>query len=351
MTTAYLTHPSHIAHDMSEHPERAERLLAVERALAAVISDARLRASQPDPADEADLRRVHTAEYLDLLADVARRQRHVLFGADTYAGPESYAVARLAAGAAIQATDQVVGGDVANALVAVRPPGHHALPDRAMGFCLLSNVALAARHAQAVLGVERIAIVDYDVHHGNGTQDVFYEDPGVLFVSTHQSPFYPGTGALGETGSGPGVGATLNVPLSAGYGDAAFGRVFEAVVEPALRRFRPELLLVSAGFDAHWDDPLGGMSLTLAGYDRLSRDLIRLAEELCGGRIVFVLEGGYSLRAVAHGVLNVVYALLGDATFSDPLGEVPLQRQAVLSRLPAIDPLVDTLRAMHGLEG
>jgi acetoin utilization deacetylase AcuC-like enzyme len=349
MTTAYLTHPSHIAHHMADHPERADRLVAVEQALATVAQDERLLMSNAEPADEIDLRRVHTAEYLALLADVARRQRHVLFGADTYAGPESYEVARLAAGGAIQATECVIRGEVANAMVAVRPPGHHALPDRAMGFCLLSNVALAVRRVQAVHGVERIAIVDYDVHHGNGTQDVFYEDPGVLFVSTHQSPFYPGTGALGETGSGAGAGTTLNIPLAAGYGDAAYAYIFEAVVEPALRRFEPELILVSAGFDAHWDDPLGGMSLTLAGYDRLSRDLIRMAEALCGGRIVFVLEGGYSLPAVAHGVLNVVYALLGDSTLSDPLGAVPVQRLAMQSRLPAIDDLVETVRAIHGL--
>jgi acetoin utilization deacetylase AcuC-like enzyme len=193
--------------------------------------------------------------------------------------------------------------------------------------------------------------VDYDVHHGNGTQDVFYEDPGVLFVSTHQAPFYPGTGALGETGSGAGVGATINVPLRAGYGDAAYSRVFEGVVAPALRRFRPELILVSAGFDAHWDDPVGGMSLTLAGYDRLSRDLIGLADELCAGRIVFVLEGGYSLPALAHGVLNGVHALLGETTLSDPLGEVPAQRQALQDRLPAIDELVNTVRGIHGLAG
>ena len=351
MTTAYLTHPSHVAHHMSEHPERADRLLAVEQALAAAALDDRLQRITPDPADEADLRRVHTAEYLALLADVARRQRHVLFGADTYAGPQSYEVARLAAGGAIQATDCVLTGEVANAMVAVRPPGHHALPDRAMGFCLLSNVALAVRHAQAFHHLARIAIVDYDVHHGNGTQDVFYEDPGVLFVSTHQAPFYPGTGALGETGSGAGVGATINVPLRAGYGDAAYSRVFEGIVAPALRRFRPELILVSAGFDAHWDDPVGGMSLTLAGYDRLSRDLIGLAGELCAGRIVFVLEGGYSLPALAHGVLNVVYALLGETTFSDPLGEVPAQRQALQDRLPAIDELVNTVRGIHGLAG
>jgi acetoin utilization deacetylase AcuC-like enzyme len=351
MTTAYLTHPSHIAHHMADHPERADRLLAVEAALAGAALDSRLQRIDAEPAEEADLRRVHTADYLALLADVARRQRHVLFGADTYAGPESYAIARLAAGGAIQAVDRVLGGEARNAMVAVRPPGHHALPDRAMGFCLLANVALAVRYAQAVLDVERIAIVDYDVHHGNGTQGVFYEDPGVLFVSTHQSPFYPGTGALEEVGSGAGAGTTVNVPLRAGYGDAAYARVFEAVVTPAVRRFRPELILVSAGFDAHWDDPLGGMNLTLAGYDCLSRDLIRLADELCEGRIVFVLEGGYSLPAVAHGVLNVVYALLGDATVSDPLGEIPADHLEAMSRLPAISELIETVRRLHGLAG
>ncbi len=349
MTTVYLTHPRHVAHDMPDHPEHAGRLIQIEAALAEAGLHDRLYCQLPLPASEEDLLRVHTSEYLALLSDVAHRGRHVLFGADTYVTPESYHVARLAAGAAIQAAEAVAAGKADNGLVAVRPPGHHALPGKAMGFCLLANVALAARHLQEKQQVQRLLIVDYDVHHGNGTQDIFYDDPGVLFISTHQSPLYPGTGRLEEIGLGLGEGTTLNVPLRPGYGDAAYARVFDEIVWPAARRFRPEMILVSAGFDAHWDDPLASMTLTLTGFDHLTRALIGMAEELCGGRIVFLLEGGYSLNVAGPAVCNVAHALLGEVTVHDPLA-LPDRVPEMLARLPDIGPLIHQIRALHGLD-
>lgn len=351
MTTACLFHTDHHPHTLENHVEHAGRL----ETTAQVFKDAdilsRMRLVDPRPATEGQLLRVHTRSYLNTLKWCARQQDVIWFGQDTYALPKSYHVARVAAGAALRAVDLVMTGEVDNALVIARPPGHHALPNTAMGFCLLGNAALAARHAQAVYGVEKIVIMDYDVHHGNGTQDIFYDDPGVFYVSTHQSPFYPGTGAATETGHGAGQGTTLNIPMRAGYGDNAFARVFERIVWPAVHRYAPQLILVSAGFDAHWADPLGGMLLTLSGFDHLTRELIRMAEECCDGRIIFILEGGYNLSAVAHGLLNVAYALLGDTTVSDPLGVPNGFKTRNAAALPPIDVLLDGITAIHGFDG
>ena len=262
---------------------------------------------------------------------------------DTYVLPVSYDVACLSVGGALAAVDAVLGGQADNALAVVRPPGHHATPSRGMGFCLFNNIALAARHAQATYEeVKRVLIVDYDVHHGNGTQEAFYEDESVLFVSTHQYPYYPGSGALGDIGSGPGRGATINMPLRAGTGNEGFELLYERVLWPAARRFRPDLILVSAGFDAHWADPLAMLQLDLRGYAHLTRELIGMAGELCAGRAIFVLEGGYDLEVLSHGVLNVAYALLGQDIVTDPLGEVGMPGQPT-------DDLVAALLDLHQL--
>ena len=250
---------------------------------------------EPGPAADADLLRVHTAAHV--AAITSTRGKAVMLDQDTFTSPRSDEVARLAAGAVLMAVDEVLGGPPgARAIAVVRPPGHHAEANSAMGFCLYNNVAIgaaAARHR----GCARVAIVDYDVHHGNGTQQAFYEDPTVLFVSSHQYPYYPGTGSADETGRGAGLGYTLNLPIAVGATDADVMRRYETEALPALERFRPDLLMISAGFDAHERDPLAGCRMTTDGFRALTALLVGAADRLCDGRVVMVTEGGYDLAA------------------------------------------------------
>ena len=250
----------------------------------------------PREASREHLARVHDAEYLRRIGETAGIC--TALDRDTYTSPETYEIARLAAGAAIEGVERVLAGSHRRALVLVRPPGHHAERDRAMGFCLYNNVAIAAVHARA-LGLDRVAIVDYDVHHGNGTQHIFEQDPQVLYMSIHQHPYYPGTGAAEEIGSGPGRGLTVNVPVEEGAEDQDYRLVFDEIVLPVLRQFDPEMILVSAGFDAHYCDPLGGMRLTTTTYAAMTMALRDMAEDSCEGRLVIVTEGGYDLSALA----------------------------------------------------
>jgi acetoin utilization deacetylase AcuC-like enzyme len=238
--------------------------------------------------------------------------RRYRFDPDTQAGPRSQEAALLAAGAVVDAVDRALDGEIDRAFCAVRPPGHHALPARAMGFCLFNNVAVAAAHA-IHRGLRRVMIIDFDVHHGNGTQEIFYDDPRVLYVSSHAYPFYPGTGALDEVGEGPGAGFTVNLPLPDGMGDEDFARLYRTIVEPVGRAFDPELVLVSAGFDAARADPLAGMDLTSRGYAELADVCLSIAGGAAGGRAVFVLEGGYGLDAIAGGSGAVTRLLLGES--------------------------------------
>jgi acetoin utilization deacetylase AcuC-like enzyme len=273
----------------------------VERAEVMQVATAKWQKSggkvlEPRAATDDDLRRIHDADYIESIRKL--RGRPAMLDPDTFTSPQSDEVARLAAGAALTAVDHVLAGQKGTrAFAMVRPPGHHAERDRAMGFCLYNNIAVAAAHARHK-GIDRVAIVDYDVHHGNGTQHSFYSDPTVLFVSSHQYPFYPGTGAANETGAGPGLGFTLNLPLSAGATDQIYDDAYRTKVIPALQKFKPGLLLISAGFDLHERDPLAGMQVTTEGVGKLTSQLIVAADELCAGRIVFLTEGGYDTKAL-----------------------------------------------------
>ena len=289
------------------HPERPERLAAVAEALEA-RGDALLRRT-PRPAEQDELLAVHSRAHLEHVRRAAEAGPGRL-DPDTYVSPASYDVALLAAGGAVDLALRVARGEVARGFAAVRPPGHHAEGDRAMGFCLFNNAAIAARAVQRRAGVERVLLVDWDVHHGNGTQHTFEADPSLLYVSTHQYPYYPGTGAAGEIGVGRGEGTTLNLPLPAGCGDAEYVGLFQRVLVPAARAFRPEYWIVSCGFDAHEDDPLAAMRVTRAGYAALTAVVRALADELSGGRLLFVLEGGYSLRGLCEGTDAVLEGLL-----------------------------------------
>ena len=292
------------------HPEREARAEAVRDALLAAGVRERGRLIAPRGATDDELARVHHAGYLDDLIRVVPG-RTGLLDADTYYSPGTWEAALAAAGSAADLALRVLDGELGRGLAVVRPPGHHATADRAMGFCLLNNVAVAAAAARAA-GAARVAIVDWDVHHGNGTQDIFWDDPTVLYASCHQYPFYPGTGAPDEIGGPAARGATVNVGLPAGCGDAEYGAVVDAVFAPALRAFRPDLILVSAGFDPHQDDPLAGMRVTRAGFGRMAARLRAVADEVCGGRLVVALEGGYDLGGLAGGMVAVLEAMVVD---------------------------------------
>jgi acetoin utilization deacetylase AcuC-like enzyme len=278
------------------HPERPQRA-EVMHAVAEAWRGTGGTVLQPRPATREELQRVHDPRYLDQIAATAGRA--VSLDADTFTSPESHDVALLAAGAALTAIDRILAHSpqLSRAFALVRPPGHHAERSRAMGFCLYNNIAVAAAHALQ-LGAGRVAVVDYDVHHGNGTQWMFYEDPRVLYVSTHQYPFYPGTGAADDIGRDKGLGFTLNVPMEAGATDADFLAVFRTLVVPVLDQFRPDLMLISAGFDAHARDPLAGMRMSTEGYGALTAELCAVSERCCQGRLVLVSEGGYDLAAL-----------------------------------------------------
>ena len=299
-------------HDTGSHPESPERIGALERALGDAGMFAGRRVVAPEPAPLDAVTEVHASGLVERVRRAAESGGAWL-DPDTYVSPDSFDVALLAAGASMQAVDLVMSGDVPRAFALVRPPGHHAEPNRAMGFCLFNNVAIAARHAQQRYGLERVAIIDWDVHHGNGTQACFWDDPSVLFVSLHQYPFYPGTGARQEQGGGPGEGCTINVPLAAGSDDAHFLGAFHDIVEPAVRAYQPQLLLVSAGFDAHRDDPLAQLRLTTDCFGALARSVQTLANDLCGGKLVLVLEGGYNLPALGASVVTVLETLDSDS--------------------------------------
>jgi acetoin utilization deacetylase AcuC-like enzyme len=319
------------------HPERPERLIAIAEALDGF--GARIARRSPRPASPDELLAVHDRELVELVQRAAAAGPTQL-DPDTFVSPASYDVALLAAGGTTDLALRVARGEARCGFAAVRPPGHHAERDAAMGFCLFNNAAVAARAVQREAGVERLLILDWDVHHGNGTQHTFEADPSVLYVSTHQFPFYPGTGSAGEIGIGRGEGATLNVPMPAGCGDAEYVGVFQHVLAPAARAFRPDYWIVSCGFDAHADDPLAGMRVTQAGYAAMTAIVRSLADEISGGRMLFVLEGGYALRGLREGMEAVLAGLVAE----------PAQLPSALDLVPgsALERLVARTAQVHG---
>ncbi len=310
--TAVLHSEVFLAHDPGPgHVETPRRLEGLYRELGR--DEHRSRFIFPDfaPASEDTLALNHDRKYIARVASTAGKPFEAL-DPDTYTSARSYEAACLAAGAAVGAVDLVIDGGADNAFALVRPPGHHAEYSEARGFCLFNNIAVAARHALNNRGLQRVLIVDWDLHHGNGTQHSFYDTDQVLFFSTHQYPYFPGSGALAETGRGPGEGCTINVPLAGGQDDAAFARIFNELLVPVARQYRPDLILVSAGFDTYSGDPLGTMMVSEEGYAYMTGVLVELAAELCGGRLVLMLEGGYDLGIMERGVMACLGELAGD---------------------------------------
>src|SRR2546426_11941715 len=360
MTTALIYDPIFLEHLTPKmHPERPQRLEMAMKVLEALnwLQRDGLVLMAPRSASEDELALVHDRSYIHLVRSSTERvaidEYHGghytrFFATDTYISARSYDAALKAAGAPLTAIDAIMNGQVDNAYCLVRPPGHHALPDEAMGFCLFNNVAVAAQYALDRHGLKRVMIIDYDVHHGNGTQDIFYTDPRVLYFSVHQAPFYPGTGHSDERGEGAGLGTTINVPLPATVGYEVYEPVFRQVMVHAADRFDPQLILVSAGFDAHWNDPLGQMNLSTAGYAQLTRMVIDLAQTLCHGRLIIVQEGGYNLDVMGACVATCINLLLGDDAAVDSLGAGP---DAELDFHINAEVLVAELRRLHKLTG
>jgi acetoin utilization deacetylase AcuC-like enzyme len=312
MATGWLYDEAFLKHDPGPgHPESARRLEAIVAHLEQTGLAASLTPLAARPATKEEVARVHFPSHWDRIEKVCREGGGFLDG-DTPVSPGSWEAAILAAGGTMVAVDAVMDERVQNAFACVRPPGHHAEPEMAMGFCLFNNVAIAARHLIATRGLQRVLIVDWDAHHGNGTQYTFYDDPSVFYFSVHQFPFYPGEGTAEETGRGEGKGYTLNVPIPGGSGDAEFLKAFAGQLLPAMEQFQPEFILLSAGFDAHRNDPLTGLMLTDDGFIQAGLLIKRMADRHCGGRWVTVLEGGYDPQVLITGVANVLRIKLGE---------------------------------------
>ena len=353
MTTAYVYDPFQRNHTFPGHPENHERMT---RIWALLEADGILRSLSRLPNAVAPLDpilAVHSAEYVEQLEAVcrelaglgqsgegARRSRETAatwLDQDTYALGGSYEAALRAVGGLLNVTDAVMTGAATNGFALARPPGHHARPHWSKGFCLFGNVAVAARSAQRKHGAQRVLIVDFDVHHGNGTAEMFYDDDSVLFFSIHQSPYYPFSGEIDEAGQGAGEGYTVNVPFPAGVGDAGYIAAVRQLLIPLAQEYRPDVIFVSAGFDAHWMDPLSGHRLSIGGFMTLVEELLALADRLCDGRLICSLEGGYHLDALPHCVLSTLRALSGDpAGISDPFGAVEGRPQAAEQMLSAV---------------
>ncbi|MGE0058865.1 MAG: histone deacetylase [Dehalococcoidia bacterium] len=345
MSIALYYDPLFLEHDTGNHPEKAVRVSTCMQLLESSGLIKKLERPVCEDATEEQLQLVHTPEEIEMIKQ-ASLIGPVMLDPDTVANKRSYAAAVRAAGAVIGATKAVVAGEYEAAFCLTRPPGHHATPRRPMGFCLFNSVAIAAAYAHQVLGLERVAIIDPDLHHGNGTQDAFYSDPSVLYVSTHQYPFYPGTGDWHEAGAGEGTGFTLNLPMPSGCGDLEYATVIDEVIAPKLRAFQPQLILVSAGYDGHFAETVSGaaMRLSSAGYVTIVSRLQALAAELCEGKLVLALEGGYNLQALSWSVRNSIEVLLGEVATADPLGLPPARHPR-----PDLRELIASVKGLHGL--
>lgn len=340
MTTALAYDPFNLKHTYYGHPEHSGRLEGTWKLLEHDGILERLPRVACLPAPIEAITAVHTARYVEGLEQMAARGGGRV-DPNTYVVGATWQASLLAAGGLLAVTDAVLTGQTDNGFALVRPPGHHARPHTGMGFCLFGNVAIAARHAQKAHRLERVLIVDFDVHHGNGTQEMFWDDPSVLVFNTHQFPYYPGSGSLDETGAGLGEGYTVNLPFPPGVGDAGYLAAFRQVLAPVARRFKPELILLSAGYDAHWMDPLAQERLSVAGYAVLVQELMALADELCEGKLVATLEGGYNLEVLPHCVLTTLRTLSADpAGVSNPFGSAP-------GREADVSDLIATARRVH----
>jgi acetoin utilization deacetylase AcuC-like enzyme len=324
------------------HPEHPNRLAPLYHRLRDAKVQGRFITLSPPAATDEEILLVHSQAYLERVKATAALPTAALCG-DTLTCSQSFRVATLAVGGLLEAIRQVLSGRLDHALVLARPPGHHAEQTRAMGYCIFNNVAIGARVAQTQLGIERVLVVDWDIHHGNGTQHIFERDPSVFFFSSHQFPHYPGTGHLTETGLGPGEGTSMNLPLKRGCGDGEFIALYQRLLIPAAAAFCPELILVSAGFDTHMADPLGGMRMTPAGFAGLTRLILDLADRLCGGRVVFCLEGGYDAEALAGSVLAMIDELTG-RTHAD------VDALAAGADPDLVNPVVDRCIQIHRLK-
>ena len=343
MQVGYISSEVYPRHETGNHVEGKDRLTAIDTILKKTKVGEQLLPISPRPASIDEIAAVHDRAYIrGLKAEIDSGGGWL--DPDTYASPGSWEAAIYAAGGVMSAVEHVMENKAVGAFASVRPPGHHAVHSHQMGFCLFNNAAIAARFALANYDIKRVLIIDFDVHHGNGTQEAFYSEPQVLYCSTHEYPWYPFTGAAEETGRGAGEGYNVNVPLEAGLGDNEYLQVFNGVLVPLAGRFQPDLVLVSAGYDAHWQDTISNMTITTTGFARMTKIIKAISDEFCPGRLVFTLEGGYNLTALAYSVTATIELLLGHSEVYDPLGESPL------SYSPGdFGGFLDTIRSIHQL--
>ncbi|MBN1999683.1 histone deacetylase [candidate division KSB1 bacterium] len=340
--TGYIYDTAFLKHTRIGHPENSGRLKSICKQLENSSLLERLVPIEGHPAPVEELATVHTEAYIEKVRRACRSSSPL--DPDTYTCHGSYDAAVRAAGGLVDLTQAVLNRRIRNGIALIRPPGHHALPDRAMGFCIFNNIAIGVKIAQQKYKI-RTAIVDFDIHHGNGTQAVFESDPSVLYISSHAYPFYPGTGAIEQTGSGKGEGSIINIPLPHRTGDTDIKTVYNSIVVPAVRRFEPDILFAVAGYDAHWRDPLGVFDFSSTCLAWISSLLVELADDLCSGKIVFALSGGYDTQVLAVDVANSVQALCGNKNFEDPFGPSPNGKKTNKK----LDSYIAELRTLHRL--